>query len=73
MSAPAVGQIWREVDPRHERYIRVESVGIEDASVRSVIFDGTIWVDAPKSRQAFASLKRFNGKRGGYDLHMEAP
>ena len=65
-------QIWREVDPRFERYVRIVDVG-NDVIVRSVVFDGTLWVDKPKSREAYAKLTHFNGKRGGYDFYMDAP
>lgn len=71
---PVRGQIWHEVDPRQERHIRVESVGITHASVRAVILRGnpSRWEDAPKSRSAEAKLSRFNGKRGGYEF-IEQP
>lgn len=67
---PSRYQIWREVDPRQERHIRIERVGVTHAWVRKVILRGepARWTDAPKSRVAEARLSRFNGKRGGYEF-----
>jgi hypothetical protein len=64
-----VGQIWREVDPRQERYVQVTRVGTQMATVRKVERDAARqWDFAPKSRYAEAQLHRFNGKRGGYEF-----
>lgn len=69
-----VGQIWREVDPRQERYIRVERVLTPHViDIRCVTFDGTLWIPKKGTRLTQALATRFNGKRGGYDLYMEAP
>jgi hypothetical protein len=64
-------QIWREVDPRKERYIRIES----DASVlshtvafRTVIKKASGWAVAPGAHMSHAKRSRFNGKRGGYEF-----
>jgi len=69
---PVVGQIWREVDPRFTRFVRVESVGSflrneEVIGIRNVTNDPHVgWVSHGGARFSRANSKRFNGKRGGY-------
>lgn len=64
-------QIWKECDPRFERYVRIESVGVGRRSIgiRAVVWSDDRWVDAPRSRMSYADPERFNGKRGGYQFH----
>lgn len=74
MSAPKikVGQIWREVDPRFERYIRVRYVctGGSAVAIETVIpCDECGWIIKPRSRRNQAAIERFNSKCGGYVLH----
>lgn len=68
-----VGQIWREVDPRRERFVRVESVSMGrcGVSIRTVEKRDRRWLDAPRSRLSYADHDRFNAKRGGYALHEQ--
>lgn len=69
---PAIGQIWREVDPRQERFVRIEgehSFGF--FGVRKVVNIDGIWIDAPNSRRAEAKAERFNGKRSGYEFVVD--
>ena len=66
-----VGQIWREVDPRFDRFVRIEEVGPHQIGLRTMIHDGKRWIAAPRSRAAVTSPTRFNGKRGGYELVEE--
>jgi hypothetical protein len=60
---PPVGSIWKEVDPRLDRHVKVTGydnlgfVGIAGCSA-----DGS-YVSA---RLTWANPSRFNGKRGGY-------
>lgn len=54
--APAVGQIWKEVDPRVTREIEILQIDDDFAIVRTV----------GGSRETVARLARFNGKRDGY-------
>jgi len=71
-----VGQIWREIDPRFERHVRIEAIdprGNGWALIQTVIFDGTIWKQKRRTGQREVLLSRFNGKRGNYAFHMEAP
>ena len=70
----AVGQIWKEVDPRAERFVRIESVGMgrRNVSIRTVVKRDFGWSDAPRSRLSYADGERFDGRRGGYEFH-EAP
>lgn len=71
---PKVGQIWKEVDPRLNRFVSIESVkpnwrrGI---TIRTVVNQDGVWVPAPRSRVSYADAERFNGKRGGYAIHGE--
>ncbi len=48
-----VGQQWKEVDPRFDRYVKVTAWNQMEEKVQ---LNGRTW----------ASLRRFNGKRGGY-------
>jgi hypothetical protein len=77
-----VGQIWREVDPRFDRYVRV--LEVTDAQrgimVRTVYRTGTgaptsphEWLFANRSRASWCDRERFNGKRGGYELAEDVP
>lgn len=68
-------QVWREVDPRFHRLARILSVGKGRRSVqiRTVIKAGDDWVFTPHSRPTWCDPERFNGKRGGYELHEDAP
>jgi hypothetical protein len=67
---PAKGQIWKEVDPRDERYVRIERVTLAGFPViRKVIRQNGSWIHAPRSFERFAKPERFNGKRGGYEFH----
>lgn len=68
-----VGQIWREVNPRRERFVRIEAVSLMRVgiSVRTVVKVDGKWCDAPRSRLSYADRQRFNGKRGGYALHEQ--
>jgi hypothetical protein len=67
MATIMYGQIWREVDPRFTRYVRVESDG-QRIGIRAVVKAGDRWVDAPRSRLSYADRSRFDGRRGGYEL-----
>ncbi len=67
-------QVWREVDPRFTRFARIIGTGQRGAiQIRTVIKAGDDWIFPPHSRPTFCSAKRFNGKRGGYELHQDAP
>lgn len=52
-----VGQQWREVDPRFKRIVTVTGWNQMNEKVQ---LNGKTW----------ASLKRFNGKRGGYARYL---
>lgn len=67
---PRKGDIWKDVDPRRERFIRVEGLFAINIAMRAVVLEGGKWIDAPKSRKDYAARKRFNGKSGGYTLHF---
>jgi hypothetical protein len=71
MNAPREGQIWREVDPRFVRHIRIESVFSEwgrGVAVRTVVYAMGQWRATARTRLSFCDHERFNGKRGGYEL-----
>jgi hypothetical protein len=72
---PAVGQIWREVDPRFERFAKVFGTSPNGALVyiQTVYKHETgAWWLSPRSRTTAVKIERFNGKRGGYEF-VEAP
>lgn len=65
-----VGQIWREVDPRGNRYVQV--IEIANWSVKSIKIAAIDLVTNALGRKNWASRERFNGKRGGYELHRDS-
>jgi hypothetical protein len=66
---PAKGQIWKEVDPRFNRFVRVERVTLGGhVAIRTVIRDAGSWISAPRSRELLTKPERFNGKRGGFEF-----
>ena len=64
-----VGQIWREVDPRFNRYVQV--IEIASGSVKSIKIATIDLATNMLCRSNWASRERFNGKRGGYELHRD--
>lgn len=69
MSIVKVGQVWKEVDPRFERYVEV--IGVDEQEQKATIMLAARSGDHAGSRATKAGLKRFNGKRGGYALHKD--
>lgn len=65
-------QIWQEVDPRRERFIKVLEVKGDTATIQTVRNVGPTWERVPKTAmRLWANISRFNGKRGGYKLHQD--
>lgn len=63
MHTPAVGQVWREVDPRFaKRLVKIRAIEGEYAKISTV--------GGNPNRILRAKLLRFNGKRGGYQLEI---
>jgi len=60
---PAPGQIWREIDKRFIRYVRIERVGERYAVMRTVERGGKSdtekWCLPARSRKTRAMLQRF--------------
>lgn len=70
---PRQGDIWKERDPRFDRYVRIESVGTgrRSVAIRTVLLsDDGKWRDSPRSRLSYADIERFNGKSTGYAMHF---
>lgn len=67
-----VWDVWKEVDPRIQRFVQIEDLRAMVA-IRTVVLKDGRWVAAPKSRVSYAHAERFNGKRGGYALHWSSP
>lgn len=65
---PKIGDIWREVDPRFTRHVRVFDVqqGRRGIAVRTCVKTEGNWRPAPRSRLSWCDRERFNGKRCGY-------
>lgn len=66
MTTPKPGQIWQEVDPRFERFIRVELLTEDEIFIQTVQKVDGEWKVKPRSKATRAVEERFNGKRGGY-------
>jgi hypothetical protein len=69
---PKPDEIWREVDPRTERYVRIIGVDPSGVHIRSVWKINGVWKAKYRSRIAIANPARFNGKSGGYAFVEEA-
>lgn len=73
------GQIWKEVDPRLERLVRIIQVGEPTSSlpgfvqIECVLMGPTGWQRKSRTGVTRARASRFNGKRGGYALHEDVP
>ncbi len=74
---PQVDDIWKEVDPRATRFVRVVVVAGTDVRVVTVTEkEPGYWVPVLNEKTKryaparWADLRRFNGKRGGYALHL---
>ncbi|TCK87339.1 hypothetical protein [Paraburkholderia sp. BL9I2N2] len=63
------GQIWREVDMRFSRYVKIVSI-FEDGK-RAVIHSVNPHTHEKAGPITKASVTRFNGKHGGYELVKE--
>lgn len=68
----AVGQRWRDVDPRHKEPRVFEIISIDDRnkSVRIRTL-GHLGPHGGNLRCTDAKFSRFNGKRGGYEYRAE--
>jgi len=67
--APRTWDIWKEVDPRMERYVQIQSTMGFNVAIRTVVQVDGRWANAPRSRISYVKPERFNGQRGGYVLH----
>ena len=68
-----VGQIWKEVDPRFDRFLRIKAtypVG-RFCTVETVEKFHGGWRHKHGTRTTNPGLDRFNGKRGGYELVVD--
>ncbi len=67
------GQIWRVVN-RADRYVRVEYVipAYDVVTIHAVVHQGPGgWSRAPGSTERIAKRDRFNGKHGGFVIHLD--
>lgn len=66
--SPRTGDIWKEVDPRFTRYIVIHGLHPEAVVIQNAYrAPETIGWTLHGPRRT-AQLKRFNGKRGGYEF-----
>ncbi|WP_250865635.1 hypothetical protein [Caballeronia sp. INSB1] len=70
MSEIKHGQIWREVDQRFSRHVRI--VTLLDHSQKAVIHTVNPKTGEKCGPFTQAKLERFNGKRAGYELVTDA-
>lgn len=71
---PVIGQIWREVDSRFVRFVRVKAVlsGDRGIGIQTATENGKGgWMDKPRSRFSWSDRARFNGKHQGYEFHCD--
>jgi len=81
LQAITLASVWKEVDPRLTRFVKVWAIGVgstPEASGAAPIRSGFITLCSvtpdthepiPGRRLTYAKQERFNGKRGGYALH----
>jgi hypothetical protein len=60
---PPIGSVWKEVDPRFTRHIKVLEHDPKTGKVRICGYAG----GREFSPKTWANPKRFNSKRGGYE------
>jgi hypothetical protein len=75
MEPIAVGQVWKEVDPRFTRYVQVEAIHgghRANIAIRTVIEKSGVWEPKKGARLSYADGTRFDGRRGGYAFHQAA-
>jgi hypothetical protein len=67
--SPQRGDIYRQLNAGEERFVRVLGVGPEEIRIRTVAKgpDGA-WINAKRSREAWARRERFDGRAEGYRL-----
>lgn len=65
-----IGDVWREIDPRLARYVRIIKLRGDWVVIQTCLSDGGESLQRyALGRTNDAKLSRFNGKRGGYALH----
>lgn len=69
--APAKGQIWREIDPRKIRYVKIIGVDRDSVAIETVERSSVGWRRKRGTGRTVATLARFNGSRGGYDFEAQ--
>lgn len=71
MPAPRPGQIWRENDPRKERYIRV--LAVDHSQVKIITVDKNTRTPVKGARLTVAEFSRFGKYARGCYSFVEAP
>jgi hypothetical protein len=65
LTMPLPGQIWREVDPRFTRHIKILMVAMGRVEMTLMSNSSGVWKEIRKIPRT-ANITRFNGQRGGY-------
>lgn len=69
---PMTGQIWREVDERVHRFIRIEDdVPRPYFGVKVIeVYENSkqVWEPLPSARPFYVHIEQFGGKRPGFEL-----
>lgn len=55
--SPSIGQIWKDNDPRVNRFVRIEGVGVDFIRLVRINEDGTAF---PGGYKSSSRLERFN-------------
>lgn len=63
---PHVDDIWKDNDPRMNRFVLVLAIDASRVKICRCEADGSAY---PRSRASWASMHRFNGSRSGYSFY----
>lgn len=75
---PIAGDIWKELDPRpeYQRYVKVTGLNGDHVRIYAVYeAEDGVWLCVRNGKtqrpapERWAQAKRFNGKRGGYEIY----
>jgi len=65
-----IGQVWKEEDSRFIRFVEIMGIDGEKVKIKAIRFVRQGEDYPATNRITTASIKRFNGKHGGYSLTL---